>query len=479
MPTGLFLFLPELTLLLGALGLFAVAVVSGSAAATWRASVVAALLTVVAAILALGARGEPFFPGIYRVDGFSQVLKLGLATGLFLVTLVSRDLSGVLRRARADLPLFLALATVGMMLLVSATELLTLFVALEMSALSLYIVSALSRDELHGSEGAAKYVLFGAVSSAVTLYGLSLIFGATGTTYVAEVMSRVKMGGLTPLLGLGVLFSLAGLLFKLAVFPFHAWAPDVYEVAPHPVVTFIGTTSKVAAIGVLARVVALAAHGPGALTTILVVLSVLSMTIGNLAAMVQKDLKRLLAWSTVAHGGYMLIGLLAFTEGGIAASLFYALTYLFMAFALFLVVCVLSRDGDNPTLDSLAGLHHRSPLLTLALLAGLFGLAGIPPTPGFAGKWFLFSAALRTGHFWLVLVAAVNATVSLYYYLTVVKAAYLAPPQDLSPMPLSLPARVATWAAVVGIILLGVLPTPLWNLARAAAAALLGAVPLN
>lgn len=479
MPPGVLVFLPEATLLLGALGIFIVAMISGSAAATWRASVVVGVAGVVAALLALGQRGEPFSPGIYRVDVFSQMLKLGLVAGFLLVTLVSRDLAGVVRRARADLPLFLALATAGMMLLVSATELLTLYVALEMSALSLYIVAAFGRDEARGSEAAAKYVLFGAASSAITLYGLSLIFGATGTTYLADVVARVTGGGVTPLLGLGVLLSLAGLLFKLAVFPFHAWAPDVYEAAPHPVVAFIGTTSKVAAIGILARVVALAAPTPGSMTTILVVLAVASMTLGNLAALVQKDLKRLLAWSTVAHGGYMLIGVLAFSEAGFGAALFYGMIYLGMAFALFLVICVIGRDGENPTLDSLAGLHHRSPLLMLALLVGLFGLAGIPPTPGFAGKWFLFSAALRSGHFWLVLVAAVNATISLYYYLIVVKAAFLAPPRDPAPLALSGPARLATWAAVAGLTLLGVWPTPLWDLARAAAVALLGTAPQN
>ena len=474
MPQDLLAFLPEATVLTGALALFAVGVVSNDERASWRVSVVVALLTLLAAIWALPQRGEPFFPGIYRVDAFSQVLKLGLAVGLFLVTLVSRELAGVRQLARPDLPMFIALATAGMMMLVSSTELLTLYVALEMSALSLYVLAAFHENGLRGSEGAAKYVLFGAASSAITLYGLSLLFGATGTTYVAGVVAYVGAYGVTPLFTVGVLLTLAGLLFKLAVFPFHAWAPDVYESAPNPVVTFIGTASKVAAIGVLARVVALVADKPGSMTTVLLVLSVLSMTIGNLAALVQKDLKRLLAWSTVAHAGYVLIGLLAFSEAGIASSVFYGLIYLLMAFAVFLVVCVLSPDGSNPTLESLAGLHHRSPILGLALLVGVFGLAGIPPTPGFAGKWFLFSAAVESGHFWLVLVAALNATVSLYYYLIVVKAAFLAPAADRPPIAMSTPAQIATFASVIGLLALGAAPSPLWNLARGAASALMG-----
>lgn len=475
MPQDLQAFLPEATILLGALALFAVAVVSNSAQATWRTAVVVSLATVAAALVALGEHGEPFFPGIYRVDAFSQVLKLGLSVGLLLVTLISRELGGVRRQTRADLPLFLALATAGMMLLVSATELLTLYVALEMSALSLYIIAAFHQDRLRASEGAAKYVLFGAASSALTLYGLSLVYGATGTTYIADIVAHVVAQGLSPLLGVGVVLSLSGLLFKLAVFPFHAWAPDVYEAAPNQVVAFIGTASKVAAIGVLARVVSMAAERPGSLVTILLVLSVLSMTIGNLAALVQKDLKRLLAWSTVAHGGYVLIGLLAFTESGFASSIFYGLAYLLMAFAVFLVVCVIAPNGENPTLDSLAGLHKRSPLLMLALLLGVFGLAGIPPTPGFAGKWFLFSAALKSGHFWLVFVAAINATVSLYYYLIIVKAAFQTQTADRPAITMGAAATVATWAAVAGLIVLGILPTPLWDLARDAAVALVGA----
>ncbi|GMV38697.1 MAG: NADH-quinone oxidoreductase subunit N [Myxococcales bacterium] len=474
MPQDLLAFLPEAAILLGSLALFAVAVVTDCRVATWRTAVGVALVTVAAALAALGERGEPFFPGIYRSDAFSQVLKLGLAIGLLLVTLVSREIAGVRRQARTDVPIFLALATAGMMLLVSSTELLTLYVALEMSALSLYIVAAFHQERLRGSEGAAKYVLFGAASSAVTLYGLSLVYGATGTTYVGDIVAHVVATGGSPLFAVGVLLALAGLLFKLAVFPFHAWAPDVYEAAPNAIVAFIGTASKVAAVGVLARVISLTAERPGALVTVLLVLSVLSMTIGNLAALIQKDLKRLLAWSTVAHGGYVLIGLLAFTEAGFAGAVFYGLAYLLMAFAVFLVVCVIAPDGENPTLDSLAGLHHRSPLLLLVLLLGVFGLAGIPPTPGFAGKWFLFSAALKSGHFWLVFVAAINATVSLYYYLIIVKAAFQAPAADRPPIPLGLPARAATWAAVAALLVIGVLPGPLWDLAAGAAAALLG-----
>jgi NADH-quinone oxidoreductase subunit N len=473
MPQDFMAFLPEATTLLGTLVLFAVAMVRADERLTWAWSVGISAVIVLAAAVSLGQVGEPFFPGIYKVDAFSQVLKLGLAVGLFLVTLASRDLAGVRQTARADLPLFLLFGTAGMMLLVSATELLTLYVALEFSAYSLYIVAALHANQHRASEGGAKYVLFGAASSAVTLYGLSLIFGATGTTYVEPIAAYALSGSTSPMFAVGVLLALSGLLFKLAAFPLHAWAPDVYEAAPNPVVAFIGTASKVAAVGVLARVLTLARGDAHDMIQVLFVLSVASMTIGNLAAIVQKDLKRLLAWSTVAHAGYILIGLLTFSSVGTAAAVFYTLTYLLMAFSAFLVVCVLATDGGNPTIASLSGLHKRSPLLGVLLLVGVFGLAGIPPTPGFAGKWFLFTAALQAGQFWLVLIAAVNATVSLYYYLVIVKSAFLGKGEGLPAVRLRLPVRVATWATLAAMLLLGVLPTPLWDLAHDAAIALL------
>ncbi|MEM9490737.1 MAG: proton-conducting transporter membrane subunit, partial [Myxococcota bacterium] len=235
------------------------------------------------------------------------------------------------------------------------------------------------------------------------------------------------------------------------------------------------------------------------LTDLLVALCVLSMTVGNLAALAQRDLKRLLAYSTVAHAGYMMIGLLAFSQTGMAAVAFYALTYVPMAFCAFLVVCALGRNGDNPTLDSIAGLHRRAPLLAALLLIGMFGLAGIPPTPGFAGKWFLFAAALERDMFWLVLVAAINATISLYYYLQVVKAAYLSPApahddahddahdaahdkdvdaagsKDGDTFTLGSPAYVLGAALAIALVaVLGFYPGPLWDMALEAARLTLG-----
>lgn len=462
----LYLFLPEAAVLLGALIAFFLSAFDARPATSWRVSAVVAAVGIGVIAPMLFERGEPFYPGIYRVDLMSQLLKLGIGTGLFLTLLISNRDGSFRERARGDVPIFLFLSAAGMMMLVSATELLTLYVALELSAYGLYIVAALHRRQLEGSEAAAKYVLFGAASSAVSLYGISLIFGATHTTYLAHIVAAQP----SLLLVVGVVLTLAGLLFKLAVFPFHAWAPDTYQGGPHQAVTFIGTASKAAAVGVLVRVVMLAPRGD--LVQVLMVLSVASMTFGNLAAIVQKDLKRLLAYSTIAHAGYILIGLLASGPVGVGAALFYVLTYIPIAFCAFLAVSAVGHDGHNPTFDSIAGLYKRAPVVAFALMVGMFGLAGIPPTPGFAGKWFLFSAAIERHMFWIVLVAAINVTISLYYYLQVVRAALLAEPGDRPAVPVGFSFELATYLAVAAILFTGFYPGPLWELCLRAATAL-------
>jgi NADH-quinone oxidoreductase subunit N len=341
-----------------------------------------------------------------------------------------------------------------------------------MSAYALYVLAALGKRSYDGSEAAAKYVVFGGAASAVSLYGLSLIYGATGTTYVAVIAAAPSATLMSPMFMVGLFMLLGGLFFKLAVFPFHAWAPDVYEAAPHESVAFIATASKVAAVGVIARVLALAVTDSQALITTLLILCVVSMTFGNLAAIAQRDIKRMLAYSTIAHAGYILIGLMTLSHTGISAAIFYGVVYLAMGLCAFTVVCALGEDGESVTIDSLAGLHKRSPFLGALLLVGLFGLAGIPPTPGFAGKWFLFAAALEQGHFWLVLIAAVNATISLYYYLVVVKAAYTTDAAEGSELETPTAMIAAGAISMALVVYLGLFPGELWSLAEAAASAI-------
>ena len=466
------LFLPEILVLLAALATFFSNIAGASARVVREVGCWCALGAFAASVACLNMTGEPFFPGIYRVDMFSQLLKLGITLGFFLVLLGSEEQADVRSDARCEVPFVMALSTLGLMMLVSATELLTLYVSLELSAYGLYILSGVGRRRLENSEGAAKYVIFGAAASGITLYGISLMFGASGTTYLAPILEQVAAGG-SPMMSIGVLLAAGGFLFKLGAVPVHAWVPDVYEAAPHVTGTFVGTASKLAAVGVLARATGWMMGADVPFTEVLMVLCIVSMLLGNLVALAQSDLKRLLGWSTVAHAGYLLIGLQTLDAAGMGATIFYALTYLVIAFLPFLVVSVIGSDGSNPSLQSLAGLHRRSPFLAAVLLVGVFGLAGIPPTAGFAGKWFLVAAALEKGQCARVLVAAVTATVALYYYLQMVKWAYLEPAEDESPIEVSGRARLAGVVGAALVVGIGFVPGPVWTAAAEAARAVM------
>jgi NADH-quinone oxidoreductase subunit N len=409
------------------------------------------------------------FAGTYRVDLFSQVFKVLLAMGLFLVICICGDLEGIPSRRHSEFYLLLFTCTLAMMLLVSSVHLLTIYVALELSSYSLYVLVALRRDRKMGIEAGLKYFLIGACASAVMLFGIALLYGSIQFLAIADI-SRELAGGIErPLVLIGLLLTLGGFFFKLAVFPFHFWAPDVYQGAPNQVAAYIATASKVAAVAILVRIVAVAGGHSADLAHILVVLSILSMTVGNLAAIAQKDFKRLLAYSSVAHAGYVLIGILSLSDSGYAAALYYALAVLLMKFTSFMVLVKSADRGGNLRIDALAGLHRRSPILAMALMLSLFGLAGIPPTIGFTGKLLVFTAAIEQGYFALVLIAMINVVISLYYYLMVVKAAYLLEPEGPLPALVVSPAdRLLAAGLVAAIVVFGIYPPHLIEVARAA-----------
>jgi NADH-quinone oxidoreductase subunit N len=267
----------------------------------------------------------------------------------------------------------------------------------------------------------------------------------------------------------GLLLALAGFFFKLAVFPFHFWAPDAYEGAPNPVAAFIAAVSKVAAVAILLRLVSLTQGGGAMLARGMMAMAVISMTVGNLAAIAQKDFKRLMAFSSVAHAGYLLLAMLCMSPAGYAAAMFYGAAVLVMKFTCFMVMIRVADDGRNLQISELAGLHRRAPLLALALLLALFGLGGIPPTIGFAGKLFIFVAAMQKGYLVLVIIAMVNVVISLYYYLLVLKAAYLDEPAGPVPaIHLTLSNRLVAVAMIVLIVGVGFYPAPLLDWVQAA-----------
>ncbi len=461
-------FLHETYLALVALALFGLSLAEPKAGTARKLALVLSAVGVVTAAWSFGARGELFY-GAYRVDAFSQCLKFLVALGFFLAVAFGEGLRGVDRSREPEYFLFLSVSVLGLTFLMSGVELLTIYVALEVSSYSLYILVPLRRSE-HVSqvEAGIKYVLFGAAASGVSLFGMSYVFGLAHTTRVDELLRAFPELAQSPMGIMGLTLMLGGFFFKLALFPFHFWTPDIYQGAANETSGVIATLPKVGAVAVLIRLVGLGGQ-EGAFFTVLVLLAVLSMTYGNLIALVQNDIKRLLAYSSISHAGFMMAGILSGTVQGFAGALYYVGGYLLMNFALFYVIYSLAPNGENVTVDDLRGLHRRAPLLAFTLAVGAFGLAGIPPTAGFAGKFFVLAAALEKGYLGLVIIGALNTAVGVFYYLKLVKAAY-SPEEGEQPaaaaVPLSPLGRALGFAFCVSILLVGSLPGSILGLFR-------------
>jgi proton-translocating NADH-quinone oxidoreductase chain N len=425
------------------------------------------------ALASLGSEGEMFL-GAYRLDPLSQFFKFAVAVGFTVAVLNATRQPTLEENRRSDYFMFLALSALGLMFLSSAVELITIYLAMEMSSYSLYTLIPLRSQEKHAAEAGIKYILFGAAATAIALYGLSYIVAAQHTTYLSALSAKDWSWPKQPIAVLGLTLFLAGFFYKLALFPFHFWAPDVYQGASNETATYVSTLPKLGAVVILIRLTALVSPGLE-ITTILAVLSAISMTYGNLAALAQKDVKRILGYSTVAHAGYVLVGLVAGTKEGLAAAGFYALVYVLMNLTCFWVVCRVAADGRNLELEDLNGLHKRAPGLALVLAVGAFALVGFPPTAGFMGKLFLLTAAWNRGYNWLVILAAVNTAISLYYYLSMVIHAYTKDEPETSPAPQPEPGFSLFWGTLlaVAVLLVGMVPGPIFNLATQAAASIL------
>jgi NADH-quinone oxidoreductase subunit N len=460
--TDCLMLLPEKILTLGLFIFLCLTLAKKSTAdkLVYPVAILTSLLTAAAALGTLHLSGLRIH-GAYRIDAFSQGFKAVIALAFFFTALLAQRARTGLPDRAAELMIFLTASALGMTMMASANDVLTLYVAMELSSYSLYLLAAVKK----------KYYLLGAATSGILLWGLSLVVGLAGTTSLAEI-ARLTPGLLSqPVFSLGLFFAAAAFLFKLSGFPMHFWAPDVYETAETPVVNFIATGSKAAAVAVFLRVFGLTGI-PGAFVPALGVIAFFSMTVGNTAALLQKDVKRLLAYSSVAQAGYLLTAILAGTLEGNSSAFFYAFAYVLMNTGAFLVVSEIAKDSgsDNPSASSLDGLAERSPLLALLLLLSLLSLAGIPPLAGFTGKWFLFSAAMEKHHWFLVLWGVLNSVVSLFYYLTLVKHAYLEKASVQTPMQLSGTSKILALALVLAILALGLYPAPVIGFARAAIA---------
>jgi NADH-quinone oxidoreductase subunit N len=360
------------------------------------------------------------------------------------------------------------------------------FLALETSSICLYILAGFLRDVPRSTEAGLKYYLFGSFMAGLFLYGLSLLFGYTGTTNIyalAEPLGALVSSGETGIFALilALLLMLAGFGFKVAAVPFHFWTPDVYEGAPTPVTAFVSTASKAASFALLVRVFSVVWPDGSAIywTGLLAAMSVVTMTLGNLLALVQRNIKRLLAYSSIAQAGYTLIGVVALnnSELGAASVAFYMLMYVLTNIAAFTVIIAVSNTVGSDEIRDFAGLGRRAPYLALAMVLALLSLSGVPPLAGFFGKFFLFAAAVDAGYVWLAVIGVLNAIVALYYYLTVIKLMYVDEAPDVRPIGVSTAYRTVLFITGIGILLMGTLAGPFWAWAINAASSLASVAP--
>jgi proton-translocating NADH-quinone oxidoreductase, chain N len=453
--------LPELVLVAGALALFFVSLSKTPSARTAKSvAMVFGLATFAAAVLAFQSQ-ESLFYGSYVVDQYSQMFKVLIGFSLALLLIFGQDLKGISPEIRPEYYLFLLLSVLGLMLLVSAVELIAIFISLELSSFALYLLVAM-RDDRTGSrvqmEASMKYILFGVLATGFMLYGMSLLFGLTGTTYLKEIVAVLARSSAQPVAVVALLLVLVGFFYKLAVFPLHFWVPDVYQGASNETAAFIATLPKFGAVALLIRFLTVPIGQTTFLVELMAGLAICSMFYGNLSALVQKDIKRMLGFSGIAHAGFILLGLLALDRDGYGLAIYYIAGYVLMNLACFLVISNVSKQGENLRIEDFNGLYKRQPMLAFVLTVALFGLAGIPPFVGFMGKFMILTSALRADHLLVVCLAAINTAIALYYYLAVVKAAYTVEPGEQPPVNVRPVIQLTGVVLVLAIALLGVLP---------------------
>jgi NADH-quinone oxidoreductase subunit N len=457
MGQSLALTLPEIVLTLAALVLMMAAAWMGDRSArllTWLA--IAALAGAAFAVPAIGGRGGIAFDGLYIADSFAAFAKIlvYIAAAAALVAAsgwFTRD-----RDYRAEYPVLVLLSAVGMGMMVSAGDLLTLYVGLELTSLSSYVLASFQRSDNRSAEAGLKYFVLGALASGILLYGVSLLYGFTGSTLFGDIAAALGRDGVSTGELFGIVFVMAGIAFKVSAVPFHMWTPDVYEGAPTPVSAFFASAPKVAAMALLTRV-AIEAMGPATFEwrQIVIFMALASTVLGGVAAIGQPNIKRLLAYSSINNVGFALIGLAAANRQGVAAILFYMAVYVVMTIGSFLVVLRMRDDKGEAveSIASLAGLSRTRPLLALAMAAFMFSLAGVPPLFGFWPKFLVFNAAVAADLTWLAAVGIATSVIGAYYYLKIVKTMYFD-----DPAPAYGPTRDAPQSALIAACALFVSP---------------------
>jgi NADH-quinone oxidoreductase subunit N len=436
------------------------------------------LLAAAAATLlfARPAGSELILGGMFRHDFATLVFRLIFLVAGAVTCLLSLDVRGVGRKG--EYYLIMIASVIGMNLMAAAADLIMLYLALETTSITLYLLAGYLREDDRSAESGLKYFLFGAFTSGVMLYGLSLLYGFTGKTGFFAIAERLASGSVPALpVTIALVLVAVGFGFKIAAVPFHFWTPDVYEGAPTPITAFISVASKTAGFAVLMRVF-LAVFPPSveaSWSSMLMAMAAVTMTLGNVLAIPQRNIKRMLAYSSIAHAGYALVGFVALSERGVAAAIYYLAAYALTNLAAFAVVIVFARATGSEQIYDYAGLSRRSPGLALALMVALLSLGGMPPLAGFFAKFYVFAAAVQSDLIWLAVVGVLNAIVGLYYYLIVLRVVYVDPGEDEDkPIPVARPDALVLGVMTFGIVLLGTLSAPWLGWALAAAANLFG-----
>ena len=412
-------------------------------------------------MLQIGTEGTEF-SNMIQVDKYSLFFNVIFLVSTILVVLISTNYLGRQDRRQGEYYLLVLLATLGMMLMASGNELIVVFLGLELMSLSLYVLAGYFQGSMASSEAGMKYLLLGAFASGFFLYGIALIYGGAGTTSIPEIASALTVNAKSPLLLSGMFLLVVGFGFKVALVPFHQWAPDVYEGAPTSIAAFISAGPKAAGFAAFLRIFMDALQTLQSEWIILItILAALTMTVGNLVAIAQRNIKRMLAYSSIAHAGYVLVGLAAANKDGISGAMFYLFVYCVMNIGAFgAVILAKTEDGESLMISDYAGLGFKKPLLALFMTIMLLSLAGFPPTAGFVGKFYIFRSAVESGQIWLVIIGAINTAISAFYYLRVVVAMYMREPEaDLDFLAYPRLLIVALTLAAIGVILIGILPS--------------------
>jgi NADH-quinone oxidoreductase subunit N len=407
------------------------------------------------------------FTDAFVDDAMSDVLKLMIYLGTSLIFVYSRQYIQDRNMFRGEFYALALFSVLGMMIMVSGQSLLTLYVGLELLSLSLYALVALDRDNAKATEAAMKYFVLGALASGMLLYGMSMIYGMTGSLNIAEINTALMAGPkIHSVLILGLVFIVSGLAFKLGAVPFQMWVPDVYEGSPTAVTMLISSVPKLAAFAFVIRILVLALPSLAVdWQQMLMIMAVLSIIIGNITAIAQTNLKRMLAYSTISHVGFLLYGLMSATINGFIFAMFYVVSYVLMTLAGFGIILLLSRKGfEADKLDDLKGLNQRSPWHAFLMLIVMFSMAGVPPTLGFYAKFSVLQAALAAGFLWLVVFAVLMAVIGAFYYLRVIKLMYFDEPIDHHPIEAPMDMRIVLGFNALALLVVGIMPEKLMEI---------------